>query len=100
MTHPKPPTRALFSPDRQRPDGKALRARLRGVGDGEFDTKGRRNVVIQCDRCLDKGSGTVGPSGRLVSVNLAAEPRGNRDAAIVHRGCGGAFIPYDIADPD
>ena len=53
----------------------------------------RRSVVVQCDRCACSGTGTIGASARLVSVNLAANHAGPE---ILHASCGGRFVAFDI----
>lgn len=52
----------------------------------------RRRVLVQCEKCKCNGSGQATSTGRIVSVNLAAEfYRGWN-----HRNCGGRFIAFDI----
>lgn len=54
--------------------------------------RGRRAVLVQCDRCLCNGTARVS-AGRVVSVNLAATFERGRPT---HRDCGGSLIAFDI----
>lgn len=53
----------------------------------------RRSVLMQCDRCLCKGSGNLNYRGRIVSVSLAASLVGGQ---WTHNGCNGRLTAYDI----
>lgn len=53
----------------------------------------RRAVLVQCDKCLCKGTGTTNAFGRVSGVDVPA--RRVRDCWS-HRGCGGVMRAFDI----
>lgn len=52
-----------------------------------------RAVLAQCERCDAIGTAKASPTGRIVSMNLAARPE---RTGWFHRGCGGRFAAFDI----
>lgn len=83
----RPPTSALFSANRTTEEPAAGRRGIQAA---------RRAVLVQCAACGCKGSGSASDRGRLTSTNLTATcQRGGR---ITHTGCGGALVPFDIAE--
>lgn len=58
--------------------------------------RGRRDALVQCDRCGATATGRVNARSRLASVNLSA--RYVAPGRFVHADCGGRLVAYDNKD--
>jgi hypothetical protein len=59
--------------------------------------RSRRAAIAQCERCGVKGTAAVA-AGRMTSTNLPTTAV--RGVGLIHTGCGGRFIGFDITEED
>lgn len=70
--------------------------RYRSAEQRRQEKAARRSVLVQCDICSAKGSGTINAAGRLVSTTLRAVRVPSGKWFHSTDMCGGLLVSFDI----